>query len=67
MERSGLANFGISVDFFEFCVFGDFFCFKKKSGVSVFLVHPETMLPDGLETSGERAENILEDISNKIP
>ena len=31
------------------------------------MVHPETMLPDGLETSGQRAENILEDISNKIP
>ena len=45
-----IANFCIS-----FCVLHDFFRFSKKSGFWVFLVHPETMLPDGLETSGQRA------------
>ena len=37
------------------CVLDDFFRFSKKSGFGVFLVHPETTLPDGLETSGWRA------------
>ena len=50
-----IANFGISLDIFEFCVLDDFFRFSKKSGFLVFLVHPETTLPDGLETSGQRA------------
>ena len=36
-------------------VFGDFFRFLKKLGFWVFLVHPKTTLPDGLETSGQRA------------
>ena len=57
LEASGrrrIANFGIFLDFLRFCVFGHFFRFSKKSGFGVFLVHPETMLPDGLETSGQR-------------
>ena len=41
--------------FLSFCVLDDFFRFSKKSGFWVFLVHPETTLPDGLETSGRRA------------
>ena len=32
-----------------------FFCFSNNSGFGVFLVLPETTLPDGLETSGRRA------------
>ena len=39
----------------SFCIFGWFFCFSKKSGFWVFLVHPETTLSDELETSGRRA------------
>ena len=31
-----------------------FSVFQKKSGFGVFLVHSETTLPDGLETSGRR-------------
>ena len=44
--------------FLSFCVLDDFFRFSKKSGFGVFLVQQnmvETMLPDGLETSGQRA------------
>ena len=41
--------------FLSFCVLDDFFRFSKKSGFLVFLVHPETLLPDGLETSGQKA------------
>ena len=41
--------------FLSFCVLDDFFRFSKKSGFWVLLVHPETMLTDGLETSGRRA------------
>ena len=33
--------------FLIFCVLDDFFCFSKESGFWVFLVHPETRLPDG--------------------
>ena len=40
--------------FLSFSVFDDFFRFSKKLGFWVFLVHPETTLPDGLETSGRR-------------
>ena len=50
-----IANFGISLDVFEFLHFWWFFRFSKKSVFWVFLVHPETTLPDGLETSGQRA------------
>ena len=39
----------------SFCVLDDFFCFSKKLGFWVFLLHPETTLTDGLETSGRRA------------
>ena len=53
--RRAIANFGISLDVFEFFRFGDVFRFSKKSGFWVFFVHPETTLPDGLETSGRRA------------
>ena len=41
-----------------FCVLDDFFRFSKKSGFGVFFVQQnmvETMHPDGLETSGQRA------------
>ena len=31
-----------------------FFCFSKKLGFRKFLVHLETKLPNGLETSGQR-------------
>ena len=41
--------------FLSFCVLDDFFHFSKKSGFGIFLVHPETRLPNGLETSGQRA------------
>ena len=44
--------------FLSFCVLDDFFRFSKKSGFGVFLVQQnmaETTLPDGLETSGQRA------------
>ena len=40
--------------FLSFCILDDFFRFWKKSGFWVFLVHPETTLPKGLETSGQR-------------
>ena len=50
-----IANFGISLDVFEFLRFWVFFLFLKKIGFWVFLVHPETTLPNGLETSGRRA------------
>jgi hypothetical protein len=39
----------------SFFVLDNFFGFSKKSGFGVFLVHPETTLPDGLETAGRRA------------
>ena len=55
LVQGRIANFGISLDVFEFLHFGWFFPFKKKSFFWVFLVHPETMLPDGLETSCRRA------------
>ena len=45
----------IWTSFLGFCVLGDFFCFSKKWGFLVFLVHQETTLPNGLETSGRRA------------
>ena len=35
-----IANFGISLDVFEFLRFGFFFRFSKKLGFWVFLVHP---------------------------
>ena len=55
LEISGQrANFGISLDVFEFSVLDDFFCCSKKLGFWVFLVHPETTLPNGLETPGRR-------------
>ena len=38
-----------------FCILDDFFRFSNNSGFGLFLVHPETMLPNGLETSGPRA------------
>ena len=42
--------------FLSFCALDDFFlCFSKHSGFWVFLVHLETMLPDGLDTFGRRA------------
>ena len=44
--------------FLSFCNLYDFFRFSKKSGFWVFFVQQnkvETMLPDGLETSGQRA------------
>ena len=48
------ARFRNSETFLSFCVLDDFFPFFKKLGFWVFLVHPETTLPDGLETSGQR-------------
>ena len=54
LVKGRIANFGISLEVFEFLRFGCFFCFSKKSGFWVFLVHPETTLPDGLETAGQR-------------
>ena len=46
---------GISLDILIFCVLDNIFRFSKKMGFWVILVHPETTLPDGLETSGLRA------------
>ena len=46
---------GVLLIFASSCVLDDFFRFSKKSGFWVFLVHPETTLPDGLKTSGRRA------------
>ena len=53
MVKGGIANFGIFLDVLEFLRFGLFFPFFKQFGFGVFLVHPETTLPDGLETSGQ--------------
>ena len=44
-----------SRSFLIFCTLDDFFLFSKNLGFWVFLVHPETTLPDGLETSCRRA------------
>ena len=41
--------------FLSLCALDDFFRFSKKSYFWVLLVHPETTLPNGLETSGWRA------------
>ena len=54
LAEGRIANFGIFLDVFEFLRFGYFFPLKKN-GFWVFLVHPESTLPDGLETSGQRA------------
>ena len=51
-----IANFGISLDVFEFLRFyilDDFFCFSKKLGFWVFSVHP-TVVSVLLSTSVER-------------
>ena len=40
--------------FLSFSILDDFFRCPKKFGFWVFCVHPETILPDGLETSGRR-------------
>ena len=45
----------ISRRFWVFAFWMIFSVFQKKSGFGVFSVHPETTLPDGLETSGRRA------------
>ena len=50
-----IANFGIFLDFLSFSFMDDFFRFSNNLGFGVFFVHPETTLPDGLETSGQRA------------
>jgi hypothetical protein len=53
-----IANFGISLEVFEFFCLELFFPFLKKIGfLGLFLVQQdmgETTLPDGLETSGQR-------------
>ena len=41
--------------FLSFCILDDFFRFSKKTCFGVFFVHPETTLPDELETSVQRA------------
>ena len=51
--------------FLSFCVLDDFFNLKKK-GFWVFLVHPETKLPDGLETSGGRVYRKFWPISRRF-
>ena len=55
-----ITNYGIFLDVFEilrfeFLHFEWFFSIKKKNVFWVFLVHLETTLPDGFETSGQRA------------
>ena len=54
-----IANFGIFQDVFESLAFWIiFFGFSKKLGFEVLLIQQnivETTLPDGLETSGQRA------------
>ena len=52
--------------FLSFCIFYDFFRFSKKFGFWVFLVHPETRLPDGLETSGQRVYRLFWHISGRF-
>ena len=44
LVKGYIANFGISLDIFEFLRFGWFFAFKKKEGFWVFLVHPTVVL-----------------------
>ena len=67
LVEGSIANFGISLDVFEFLRFGWFFFpFFKKSGFWVFLVHPETTLPEGLETSGQRAYRLFWHISRRF-
>ena len=48
-----IANFGIFLDVFEFLRFRLFFCFSKKLGFWVFLVHP-TVVSVLLSASVER-------------
>ena len=50
-QKGRIANFAIFQDILSISVLDDFFRNSKK-GFWVFLVHLETMLPDGLETSG---------------
>ena len=66
LVKGRIANFGISLDFLSFCVLDDFFRFSKKSGFWVFLVHLETTLPDGLETSGQRVYRLFWHISRRF-
>ena len=49
--------------FLSFCVLDDFFHFSKKLGFWVSLVHPESTLLDGLETSGWRVYRLFWHIS----
>ena len=59
-----MANFGISLDIFEFFRFGLFFPFKKKLGFWVFLVHP-TVVSVLLSASVERFDvSRMRDFSN---
>jgi hypothetical protein len=44
----------------------DIFRFSKILGFGVFLVHPETTLPNGLETSGQRAYRLFWHISRSF-
>ena len=61
-----IANFGISLDIFQFLRLEWFFLFFKKIWFWVFLVHPETTLPDGLETFGRRAYRYFCHISRRF-
>ena len=40
LPEGRIANFGIFLHVFEFCILDDFFHFSKKMGFGVFLVHP---------------------------
>ena len=51
-SKGGSQIFCIFLDVFEFLRFGWLFPFSNYLGFCVFLVHPETTLPHGLETSG---------------
>ena len=52
--------------FLSFCVLDENFCFSNNLGFWVFLVHPETTLTGGLETSGRRAYRLFWHISRRF-
>ena len=56
----------ISRCFWDFAFWMIFFRFSNNLGFGVFLVHPETTLPDGLETSGWRAYRLICHISRRF-
>ena len=66
LVKGSIPNFGIFLDILSFCVLDNFFRFSNNLGFLVFLVHPETTLPDGLEPSGQRAHYQFWHISKRF-